>query len=121
MRCQGDIEGCILRTLAVIGQVDVLSEESVQVSRLSLAGSTSRVQQHAAHDVVGALAVLANLAEILFQVGEKIVHVFRNGSRKQVFLLCQLICQLAQQISRELGEVDDEIEGVLHLVGDSGS
>ena len=88
-----DIEALLLGARAVIGEVEALLDERIDVDDPMLAGALARMQQHVLDDAVGALAVLDDLVEIAAQ------HV-----RQLVDLLARLV-------------VDCEpLQGVLQLV-----
>ena len=57
-----DVEVLILRARAVIGEVQRLLDQRIDVGLLPVAGAAARMRQHALDDAVGALAVLGDLA-----------------------------------------------------------
>ena len=68
---QRDVEAGFLRPRAVIGEVEALLDDRVDVGGPVLARSLARMQQHVLDDRIGALAVLHHLFEIALQhVGE---------------------------------------------------
>ena len=76
--------------------------------------------EHALDDAVGPPAVLGDLFEIAGQhrddfvdLGELVAVERRQGR-------CRGLLQLVEQFDREPGEIVDEIERVLDLVGDAG-
>ena len=117
---QGDVEALILRAGAVIGEVQRLIDQGVEVDLAALARDAARVLQHDLDDVVGALAVLGDLVEIAGQHLDRLVDIgarvlVERGDARRGALL-----QLVEQLDRQPGEVVDEIERVLDLVGDPG-
>ena len=60
----GDVEALLLGSRPVIGEVEALLDERIDVSDPALAGSRPRMQQHVLDDRIGALAVLHHLAEV---------------------------------------------------------
>ncbi len=76
--------------------------------------------QHALDDAVGAPAVLGDLVEVagqhldrLVDLGARVLVERGEGRRRRLL-------QFVQQFDREAGEVVDEVERVLDLVGDAG-
>ena len=117
---QGDVEILILRPRTVIGEVQRLVDQGVEIDLTALARDAARVFQHRLDDVVGALAVLGDLLEVAGQHLDRLVDfgalvlVERRDGRRGGLL------QLVEQFDRQAGEVVDEIERVLDLVGDAG-
>ena len=104
----------------MIGEVQRLLDQRVEVDRPALARDPARVFEHALDDAVGALAVLGDLVEVaaqhlddLVDRGALVVAERRHGRRRRLL-------QLQQQFARQLGEIVDEIERVLDLVRDPG-
>ena len=64
---QGNAEAGFLRPGAMIGEIETLPNERVDVGRPTLAGPFAGMQQHVLDDGVGALAVLHDLFEIFVQ------------------------------------------------------
>src|SRR5262249_37142496 len=58
-----DVEGLILRTRTVISEIERLLDQRVEIDALAIAAAAARMQQHAAHDAVGAPSVLGDLRE----------------------------------------------------------
>src|SRR5215469_7704878 len=117
---QGNVEALILGARAMIGEVERLLDERVDVGRLPIAAAAARMRQHALDDAVGAAAVLGDLVEIAGQHADRLVE-FRTGSLversdagRSHFL------QLVEKFDREPSEVVDEVERVLDFVGDAG-
>ena len=104
----------------MIGEVERLVDQPVEVDLATLAGHPARVLQHALHDVVGALAMLGDL----FQVAREQVERLANRSALRLIERrhCGFRCfrQLFEQLDGQAGEVVDEVERVLDLVGDPG-
>src|SRR5262249_46331627 len=66
-----DLEALIFGTSTMIGEIEALLDERVDVNRAVLAGALAGGQQHVLDNGVGALAVLDDLPEIVVQgVGE---------------------------------------------------
>src|SRR5215471_12427218 len=61
---QCDVKVRILRTGSVIGEVEGLLDERVQICSLPIVAAATRVLQHASDDTVGAAAVLDDLLHI---------------------------------------------------------
>ncbi len=102
------------------GQVGVLVDEAGQVHAPALRGAAAAVEQHRSHDPVGALAVLADPAAVLLQVVEQVAHLAQHLADGPLGRLAHLVAQLLGQLDRQVGEVVDEVERVLDLVGDAG-
>ena len=104
----------------MIGEVEGFLDQAVEIDLPALAGDAARMLQHALDDVVGAPAVLGDLFEIAGQHLDRLVDlgtlvlVERRDRRR-----CGLL-QFVEQFDREPGEVVDEVERVLDLVGDPG-
>ena len=64
---QGDIEALLLRPCPMIGEIEALIDQGVDIDRPMLSRPLPRVQQHVLDDRVGALAVLHDLVEIALQ------------------------------------------------------
>ena len=64
---QGDIEALLLGPRPVIGEIEALLDQGVDIDRPVLSGALTRMQQHVLDDGVGALAVLHDLVEIALQ------------------------------------------------------
>ena len=63
-RSQRDVEARLLGARAVIGEVEALLDQGVDVDRPLLARALARMQQHVLDDGIGALAVLHDLFEV---------------------------------------------------------
>src|SRR5262249_479607 len=61
---QCDVEARILRTCTVIGEIQGLVDERVQISGLQVAAAAARVLQHASANAVSATTVLNDLMQI---------------------------------------------------------
>ena len=102
----------------MIGEIEALLDEGVDSDRPVLSGSFARMQQHVLDDGVCALTVLHHLVEIVAQ-GIRQFGYF--GKRTTIGLyFAEVFLQFVDQFSRDPGEVGDEIERVLDLVGDAG-
>ena len=64
---QGDIEALLLGPRPVIGEIEALLDQGVDIDRPVLSRALTRMQQHVLDDRVGALAVLHDLVEIALQ------------------------------------------------------
>src|SRR6516165_4958559 len=116
---QRDFEALILRTGTVIGEVQGLLDERVQISSLPVAAAAARVLQHASDNAVSATTVLDDLLQISGQHPDcfnNFCQFVRIVSADRLHCVLQLI----EQFDREAGKVVDEIEGVLDLVRDAG-
>ena len=61
------VEALLLGPSAVIGEIEALLDESVDIDRPMLSRTLARVQQHVLDDGVCALAMLNDLVEIVAQ------------------------------------------------------
>ena len=116
---QRDVEALILRAGTVIGEVQRLLDQRVQIDSLPVAAAAARVLQHASDDAVGTSAVLGDLLQVAGQHADRLDNlgafaVVERGDRARGLL------QLVQQFDRQAGKVVDEIERVLDLVRDAG-
>ena len=64
---QGDCEALLLGSRSVIGEIEALIDQGVDIDRTVLSGPLTGVQQHVLDDGVGALAMLHDLVEIALQ------------------------------------------------------
>jgi len=78
------------------------------------AGAFARMQQHVLDDGVGALAVLDNFFEIVFQRSRQLVDLIPHLAVKRRGR--EHLEQFFGQFRRQRGEIVDEIERVLDLV-----
>ena len=97
----------------VLREPDVLPDDRVEVGRRPRARSDAAVVHHRTDDGVGPGAVLLDLLRVLREVGQQ-------GLRLGAFPGVQRHAEVAGELTREGGEVGDEVEGVLDLVGDAG-
>ena len=72
---QGDVEVRVPRPRAVIGEVQRLINEGIEIDSPALARDAARVLQHRLDDIVGALAVLGDLVEIAGQHLDRLVDL----------------------------------------------
>ena len=117
---QSDVEVLILGAGAVIGEIERFLDQRVEIDVLPIAAAGARMRQHAFDDIVGALAVFADPLEIAGQQLDDLVDLAaltlverREGGRGRRL-------QFIEQPDRKAGEIIDEIERVLDLVGDPG-
>src|SRR4029077_8953785 len=61
---EGDVEARLLRARAVIGEVDTLLDQGIEIDGTMLSAALARMQKHVLDDRIGALAVLDDLLEI---------------------------------------------------------
>jgi hypothetical protein len=102
----------------VIGEIETLIQERIDIRGPVLAGAFARMQQHVLDDGVGALAVLDDFFEIVFQHGRQFVDfrpdlVAERGGLEHVI-------QFIGQFSRKRREIIDEIERVLDFMRNAG-
>ena len=64
---KGDIEALLLGPRPVIGEIEALIDQGIDIDRPVLSRALTRMQQHVLDDRIGALAVLHNLVEIALQ------------------------------------------------------
>ena len=114
------VEVLILSAGAVIGEIERLFDQPVEVDVLSIAAAAAGMRQHPFDDIVGAFSVLDDF----FKIAGKRVNDFVNiaalflpkrGQRRRGPLL-----QFVEQLDRQASEIIDEVERVLDLVGDAG-
>jgi hypothetical protein len=112
------LKPCFLGAGTVIGEVEALLDESVDIDRAMLARSFARVQQHVLHDSVCALAVLNDLVEIVAQGARQ----FGDFATRLVIARhsAKGFPQFVDQFRRNPREIVDKIERVFDLVGDTG-
>src|SRR3974390_2567707 len=105
------------RERPVIGEIEALLDEAIDVDESVFTRAFARVQQHVLDNGIRPFAVLHDLGEIAPQCIRQLGNL---GSR---FLVnrysAQGILQFINQLSGYRGEVIDEIERVLDLVGNA--
>ena len=114
---QGDIEPGFLGTRAVIGEIEALIEQRIDIRGPMFAGALARVQQHVLDDGVGALAMLDDLFEIVFQQPCQFVDFLPHLVAERGRL--EHVVQFVGQFGRECCEIVDEIEWILDFVGNA--
>src|SRR5215467_11109685 len=70
-----DVEALILGPGAMIGEVERLFDERVDVGRLPITAAAARMRKHALDDAVGAAAVFSDLLEIAGQHPDDLVEL----------------------------------------------
>ena len=110
-----DVEALLLGARPVIGEIEALLDERIDVRKPALAGPRARVQQHVLDDRIGALAVLHHLAEVAGKQRHQFRRLLLIGRRR-----ADRILQLIDELDRKRGEVVDEVQRVLDLVRDAG-
>ena len=100
----------------MIGQFHILLESGVQVGFAPFAFAAPGMFEHAAHDIVGALAVIANLVQALAQIFRDFADVFPGV--RFLYFLKQFLDFLAE-LHGYFGKVADEIERILDFVGNT--
>ena len=104
----------------MIGEVQSLLDQAVQIDLPALARDPARVFEHGLHDIVGAPAMLGDFLEIAGEHLDRLVDlaalvlVERRDPRRGGTL------QFIEQFDREPSEVVDEVERVLDLVRNPG-
>ena len=78
------------------------------------------MQQHALDDAIGAFAVLDDLAEIADQHRQDFVDLGDGVAIERLERRRRRRFQLVEQLDRQAGEIVDEVQRVLDLVGDAG-
>ena len=117
---QGDVELLVLGAGAVIGEVQRLLEQGVDVDLPPLAAAAARMRQHALDDPVGAPSVLGDLVEVAGEHPDELVGLGAPAAARRFELAPVASFSSSEQLDREIGEIVDEIERVLDLVGDAG-
>ena len=104
----------------VIGEVQSLLDEHVQISSLPVAAAAARVLQHASNNAVSAATVLDDFLQIS---GQHANCLDKPGTLAGIegTERTRGILELVQQFDREAGKVVDEIEGIFDLVRDACS
>ena len=104
----------------MVGQIEALVHQGIDVRRPPLARTLAGMRQHALDDGVGAAAVLADLPQIVDQCGQQILGVGAPVVAERGEGLVQDVPKFSEKLGREVGEVVDEVERILDLVGDAG-
>src|SRR4029077_17234378 len=113
---EGDIEALLLRPRSVIGEIEALIDQGVNIDRSVLSRALTRMQQHVLDDRVGALTMLHDLVEIAL---ERIRNL--TDLRAQFGVKVRTAKRLPQFVDKFDGdgrEIVHEVERVLDLVGD---
>ena len=116
---QRDVEALILGTGTVIGEVQGFLDQAVEIDAATLAAAATRMLQHALDDIVGTSSMLGDFFEI---AGEHLDRFVDLGTL--VLVQCSDcrgggLLQFVEQFDRQPGEIVDEVERVLDLVGDA--
>ena len=116
---QRDVEALILGPGTVIGEVQGFLDQAVEIDTATLAAAATRMFQHALDDIVGTSSVLGDFFEVAGEHLDRFVDlgtlvVVQCSDRRGGGLL-----QFVEQFDREPGEIVDEVERVLDLVGDA--
>ena len=118
---QRDVEVLILSAGPVVGEIERLLDQRIEVDGLALAAAAARMQQHALHDAVGPPPVLGNLGQVAGQRRDQILQASASASRfEPVHGRAERLLELVQQLLGQAGEVVDEVQRVLDLVRDAG-
>jgi hypothetical protein len=105
---------------AVIGEVERVLDQCIDVSRLPVVAAAARMRQHALDDAIGPAPVLGDLGKIAGQHLDDCVNLGAGVLAERGHGRLGRLLQLIEQFDREVREVVDEIERVLDLVGDPG-
>ena len=103
----------------MIGEIERLLDQRIEIDVLALAAAAARMQQHALDDAVGPAPVLGNLGQVAVQRREQIVDFGERCRLQRCHRRIQCLPQLVQQLLREAGEIVDEVQRVLDLVRDA--
>ena len=115
---QRDIEALLLGPRPVIGEIEALLDEGIDIDEPVFTRAFARVQQHVLDDSISALAVLHNLVEIAPQSLRQFVDL---GTWLVIeYNAFQSLPQVINEFDRDRREIVDEIERVLDLVRDAG-
>ena len=113
-----DLEALFLCTSAMIRKIEAVLDEGVDIDQPMFARPLARMQQHVLDNRIGPPAVLYDFVEIIAQRIRQFCYFL---ARILVDLhSAQRFPQLIDQFGGDTGEVVDEIERVLDLVGDPG-
>jgi len=112
-----DLEALPFCASAMIGEIEALLDERVDIDRPVFARTFARVQQHILDDGVGAFAVLNDLVEVVAQS----VRQFSDFAARFVIARhsAKAFPQFVDQFRRNPREIVDEIERVFDLVGNA--
>jgi hypothetical protein len=95
---QRDVEALVLRTGAMIGKVQRLIDQSIEIHRSTLAGASARMFQHAPHDAVGTSAVFVDLTQIAGERACKLIDLAATSLVQQRKTGCGRLLQFIQEI-----------------------
>src|SRR6516165_4639559 len=113
-----DVEARILSPATVIGEVQRLLDQAVEIDTATFAAAATRMLQHALDDAIGAASVLGDLFEIAGQHRDRLVNLSTLFVTECIDRWSGGFLQFVEQLDREVGEIVYEIERVLDLVGD---
>src|SRR5262249_57258242 len=104
----------------VIGEVQRLLGQSVNVDAAVLTRCAARMLKHAANDSVGALAMLDDLRKVIREGVDDFIDLSLRLRAKRGYCRIHRIPQLLEQLARQARKIVDEVQRVLDLVGDTG-
>jgi hypothetical protein len=74
-----DVEAWLFSSCAVIGKIETLLDQGIDISRTLFARALARMQEHVLHNGIGPLTVLHNLAEVVLQQAGQLIHLRAEG------------------------------------------
>ena len=116
-----DVERLVLGAHGVIGEPYIFVDDAIDIGGYELVLLAARYEEDALNDIDGPLAVFDNLGHVVAQVGDDIVDVLAVVLGQPVLVVVDDVRQVAQEFVGHLTEVDDEVERILYLVGDTGT
>ena len=118
---QSDIESLVVGPHGMIRQAHVFLHYLAHIGRHAFVLLTARYQQYALYDAHSTVAVRRNLLHILLETIHNVVEVFAVCFWQQLGVILHYSCQVAEEFVGHLREVDDKIQRVLNLVGNTST
>src|SRR5262249_38978102 len=114
-----NVEFPILCASAMIGEVERLFDQRVDIDVLALAAPAPGMQEHAFDDAVGTTAVLGNLGQIVIQRPNQSLGLGVFLCLYARYRRAERLPQLAQKRRRDVSEIIHKVQWVLDLVSNS--
>ena len=104
----------------MVGEIEALFEQVIQVGRPGGLGSLACMREHILDDAVGAIAVRLDLGEHVLD-GRELTECLVALSRIELLNGCiEPFLELLEKLHRDFGEIHDEVERILDFVRHTG-
>ena len=105
----------------MIRQTGVLTDDLAHIGRHKLVSLTTRHKQDAIDDTDGPLTAHLNLLHLVFYAGHDFTDILAVSFRQTVCIALYNLRQVIKETIGYLGEVNDKVQWVLYLMGDTGT